>query len=235
MKTLSLKKFCVLTGSILLVGTTGLTSAFADRPQHPYEGIPNRNVFNLGDPPPVDVPKPPEIPPPTLKLQAITTILGTKQVLLLVEAKPPHQPKPESLVLNEKQRHGDIEVLSIDEVAGLVTLNRNGSVITLDITKDASKPTGGPAVPPPGLPQPGNPMPNIPSPGASPVTTFGSGASPSVRPSYRVPPTPTSPPAIPLSREEQTVLLELQRAQHKDNPNFPPLPPTSMTPKPNGQ
>ena len=41
-----------------------------------------------------------------------------------------------------------------------------------------------------------------------------------------------APPAAssqPLSAEEQAILMEVMREQNKDNPEFPPLPPTILT------
>jgi hypothetical protein len=42
-------------------------------------------------------------------------------------------------------------------------------------------------------------------------------------------PRPNYPPEVPMTAAEQAVLMEAQREAEKNNPNFPPLPPTTIT------
>jgi hypothetical protein len=140
----------------------------------PYQGIVDRNLFGLKPPPPP--PKPEEVKPPLpdILLTGITTILGDKRVLLKLPAKAPQRPKDEFYILKEGQRDGEIEVLSIDPVAGTVKVNNHGTVQTLDFVNNGVKVAG--ATPAPGAPvAPGAPPPrpgmlpqmNIPPPGAA--------------------------------------------------------------------
>ena len=43
------------------------------------------------------------------------------------------------------------------------------------------------------------------------------------------------PPEVPMSAEEQTILMEVYREQNKNNPDLPPLPTTALTPTPTAQ
>ena len=43
-------------------------------------------------------------------------------------------------------------------------------------------------------------------------------------------PRPNYPPEVPMTAAEQAVLIEAQREAEKNNPNFPPLPPTTLSP-----
>src|SRR4051812_34475021 len=91
---------------VLCTGAQAVTSG-----DFPYEGITNRNVFNLKAPEP---PRPPEElhPPTKITLTGITTITGK-------QAHMSEQPKPgQPMVyhdLAEGQAEGGIEVISIDE------------------------------------------------------------------------------------------------------------------------
>jgi len=42
----------------------------------------------------------------------------------------------------------------------------------------------------------------------------------------------TAKPQVQLTPEEQIVLMEIERERNKNNPNYPPLPPTELTPAP---
>jgi hypothetical protein len=135
---------------------------------NPYTGIVDRNVFSLKPPTPVETaPKEEPKPPVKLTLTGITTILGNKRALLkaAIPAKAPEPAKEESNMLTEGQRDGGVEVISIDEKAGAVTVNNNGIRETLDFVNNGAKmvaaaaPAGTPGViQPPGMnPTPGNP------------------------------------------------------------------------------
>ena len=133
----------VLGGFVLGLGARGL---IADVPGNPYQGIVERNVFNLKPPPPVGPPEPPPAPVPKITLTGITTILGNKRALMKVlePPKPPQAAKEESYILTEGQRDGEIEVLAIDEQAGTVKVNNHGTVQELTFDKDGAKLPGSP-------------------------------------------------------------------------------------------
>jgi len=145
----------------------------ADSPANPYQGIVDRNLFNLKALPGPGDNLPPPDPPPKIILTGITTILGDKRVLFKVQApaKPPQPAKEESYILTEGQRDGDIEVLEIDEKAGVAKFNNHGTMQTLDLVNDSAKLPGVPAAaagPPPPRPMPplmGHTL-NGPQPGA---------------------------------------------------------------------
>jgi len=247
-----------LAVGVLLFSTAG----WAATPDvgNPYaDTIVGRNVFSLKDPPPPQ--KPEDLikkdPPPKILLQGLTTILGRRQVLFKVQvpAKPGQPAKEESFVSAEGERNGEIEVLEIDEVAGVVKFNNHGTIEPKNMKDDVAKATVV-APPPTGAPQLGVPPPTIPglprptaavnpaSPGGSTVTTFGGGAeripTRTLRTSNADGAMPGSfgagqtaqanPASRPLSHEEQIAIMELQREHNKNNPKFPPLPPTLLTP-----
>lgn len=116
----------------------------------PYYRIPERNVFNLR-PPAREVPSNPPPVLPKITLTGITTLGGLKRAVLQAQA-PARQgetAKEESHILAEGQREGDIEVLQIDEAAGLVKIQTGGTPLTLDFVNNGVKPATLPA------PQPG--------------------------------------------------------------------------------
>jgi len=134
----------------------GARALIADVPGNPYQGIVERNVFNLKPLPPAGPAEPPPAPVPKITLTGITTILGNKRALMKVlePPKPPQPAKEESYILTEGQRDGEIEVLAIDEQAGSVKVNNHGTVQELTFDKDGAKLPGSPlsAVVPPGMP-----------------------------------------------------------------------------------
>ena len=142
----------VLSGVVLGVGLWPLK---ADVAGSPYQGIVERNVFNLRPPPAPPDTTPPPVPPPRITLTGITTILGNKRALMKVlePPKPPEPAKEASYILTEGQRDGDIEVIAIDEQAGSVKVNNHGTVQELSFDKDGQKlPSNPPPLVPPGLP-----------------------------------------------------------------------------------
>jgi hypothetical protein len=162
-------KVLVLSSLVMAAGTPEL---FAEVTGHPYQGIVDRNVFNLKPPPRPEDSLPPPEPPPKITLTGFTTILGDKRVLfkVLVPAKPPQPQKEESYILTEGQRDGDIEVLEIEEKDGVAKFNNHGTIQTLDLANNGAKPSG---APPPGTGPPGSPPasqtgrnPGGPEPGA---------------------------------------------------------------------
>jgi hypothetical protein len=131
-------QFVVASSLALAVGAAVL---WADVPQNPYQGILDRNVFNLRPPPKPGDNLPPPAPPPKITLTGFTTILGDKRVLFKVQepARPPHPPKEESYILTEGQRDGDIEVLEVDAKAGVAKFNNHGTLQTLDLANNGAK------------------------------------------------------------------------------------------------
>ena len=80
-------------------------------------------------------------------------MFGRKRALLKLTPPPPkgEQPKEQSYILEEGQRDGDIEVISIDENAGVVTVDDYGTVTTVKF--EAPKASSSP---PPSIPSPPN-------------------------------------------------------------------------------
>jgi hypothetical protein len=188
-------------------------------------------------------------------LQGITSILGRRQVLFKMQRQGG---KEESYVLNEGEREGDLEVLAIDEVAGSIKFNNQGTIQTLTMDKDASKPpaVAAPAAATAALPRPiptvaaqGRPA-GVPSPSPPPAAGGGSGVTAvGGQAAMRTIPTRTrrtgeeaggslavaSQPAEPaITPEEQTILMELDREANRDliqKGEYPPPPPTELTPQ----
>src|ERR1043165_2378007 len=118
--------------------------------ENPYHDIVTRNSFSLLPP---EAPKPVEAPkPPTnVKLTGLTTTMGSKRALLLVQEPGPGA-KEQSVILREGQREGDVEVLEIDEKEGMVKINNGGVASTLSFDKDGMKLPSLPAAVMPGQP-----------------------------------------------------------------------------------
>src|SRR4051794_19264727 len=99
-----------------------------------YGEIAKRNVFGLR--PAVQPPATQPIPPalPKITLTGVSTITGFKVALMRVQppvSKPGEQAKEASLMLQEGQREDGIEVLEIDEHAGMVRINNSGTPMTI--------------------------------------------------------------------------------------------------------
>ncbi len=112
-------------------------SAGAVTPDHKYEGIAKRNVFQLKPVPPSSEVKPPPVPVPKITLNGTTTVSGRKLALMTAElpARPGNPARIQSLVLTEGQRDGEIEVLDIDTTAGIVHATASGMALRLDFQK----------------------------------------------------------------------------------------------------
>jgi len=243
----------------LVLGAGAIAADTADTAgssSNPYQGIVDRNVFALKPPPPP--PDPDSIKPPTPKisLTGITTILGNKRALFKSEPTPGKAGQPatkeESYMLAEGQRQGDVEVTSIDEIAGIVKLSYAGTPVTLDFTNNAAKavavapppPAGAPGVPglppPPGITVPvrgGGPsglrQPGTPGNERRPIRTGGGLGMAPGQMGMGVAQMQTgmaAQQAPAISRDQQEVLIEAMREQQQNNPALPPLPPTSLTP-----
>jgi hypothetical protein len=153
-------------------------AATAEAQGMPYEGIVDRNVFGLKPPPPPPIVEPQRAPPPKLILTGITSILGNKRALLMLQQ--PNKP-PESLMLEVGQSSGEIEILAIDTDAGTVKVRNHGVEQTLDFESDGAKPGA-------------TPLPNVPRPRVNP--TIGPTGTPPSRNyptrTLRLPPAPGS-------------------------------------------
>src|SRR6266487_6379792 len=170
--TFHVSRFTCLSLLVLVSTLTArATTAETDAQGNPYQAIVGRNVFSLKPPPPPPPPEDPlkKNPPPTIKLQGVQTILGRRQVLFKVPAKPPGQPKEESFLMNEGERQGEIEVVQIDMQTEAVKFNNHGQEQLLNMKDDADKPAIGAVPPPPGLPPGALPgaLPGVPPPAAA--------------------------------------------------------------------
>lgn len=216
----------------------------------PYDSIVGRNVFGLK--PPATNAAPPVVNPAaavTIKLQGISTILGRRQVLLKVNtaARPPEPAREQSYLLNEGERDGELEVVEIDALNGVVKLKNNDEPLSLSMQEkdDVVRPAVGAALPAPVNPaQPGQPPPPNPGqlvPGAGvPGHNLGGGARPTIptralrsgpNAAYGGNSTPAAAePQHGLSPEAQAILIEAQRPQTTGG-GFDPLPKTGLTPR----
>lgn len=107
-----------------------------------YRAIPECNVFRLKPraAAPVVAPRPPSLP--RLVLTGITTILGDKRALLKrypADARPNDFSREESFILAEGQRESTVQILRIDEQAGLVEAINDGAPVVLTFEKDGSR------------------------------------------------------------------------------------------------
>jgi hypothetical protein len=227
-------------------------TTYAD--SNPYQGIVDRNVFGLRPPPPPPSTEPVRPPPPAVALTGITTILGKKLAFMNVQVppKPGEQAKggPQSFMLGIGEREGEIEVIDIDEKGGIVKLNDYGVITNVPFAKVPTTPSAPVNVA--GIPSPngGNPATNAGIPQRSipglPARTMRMGnglqtATPNSTPNtsgYQTAGlgagTPAHNPSVPfsetrLSAEEDAILTETDRELHRNNPNYPPLPPTPLT------
>ena len=164
-----------ITRNLLLCLAGGLllnAAAHADdaaSPGNPYAPMVARNIFGLNPPVIVDPNAAADAtPPPKITPNGIMSIFGQLQVLFKV-ANPAKDGKPAAdadYILSEGQSQDDIEVVKIDEKAGLVTFNNHGETQNLPLVAGTASSTapgagGGPGVaapgfrPPPGLLHPG--------------------------------------------------------------------------------
>jgi hypothetical protein len=161
-------------GAFLLLA---VTSALANEPSGtPYQEIIVRNVFGLTNPPPPGPPPDNKPPPPKITLTGIITMNGAKRALMKVATppKPGVKPEEQSLILKVGERAGsdiEVEVLEIDEKAGIVKVNDFGTVTNLSFENNGVKLASGPA--PGGPPGPGGAPPG--APGASTPPGYGPG------------------------------------------------------------
>ena len=240
----------------------GLTTQAMD---NPFSGIVARNMFNLVPMPtnnPADANKQPD-PPAKISANGIMTLFGAPEVLFQVTLPPkPNQPQQvNSYTMSEGDRQDGIEVVKIDQAAGIITFNNNGVVQEIPLgAATSSGPASGPASSPAnafGRPAwsrgPGGPgMPGFQgyaagsSPGysanpSSPMDNNNPNAANGGMPNV----SPTSMEGSQarlnsmlndpnyLTPEAQTVLIEANRQQLQaaGDPTAALLPPTDITPQ----
>jgi hypothetical protein len=128
-------------GRVFVIGAV-LCAAWTVAADSPYERIAQRNPFAL-----VPKPKPtPEIvqePLPNVLLTGITTILKKKLALITMQLP---KGQPESCILGEGERRGEVEVVRIDETAGVVQVTVRGTSLSLDFKANGAKANATPAM-----------------------------------------------------------------------------------------
>ena len=262
MKQLGKIVVCLASG---LVSNAGARADDGVLPNNPYAPIVVRNVFDLNPPPPADAGQPAD-PPPKITPNGIMSIFGQLQVLFKVAgtAKPGQPAKDDSYILSEGQRQDEIEVVHIDEKAGLVTFNNHGTVQELSLVKanalalntpmpsparagpnrnltgpngensGRGRSGGGPADSPGGARNRG------PGNGSNNYNNgVGNGSPLTTAPTsagFSNPQQPQNTPQSTLSPEAQLILIEAQRAQweKEGNPAAAIIPPTMLTPRNRG-
>lgn len=153
----------------------------------PGKSITERNAFNLKPPTP---PAPPPAPPPPatkVHLTGVFSIMGNKRAILQISE--PGKATPESRVVQEGDREGDVEVLAIDTQTETVRVKIRDQEKELDFKNDGIAPPTAPAAAfmlptnvvrtlPPGMvggalnATTGTPMPNQPPPNLQPGTLW---------------------------------------------------------------
>ena len=172
-------KLCLcLAGGLLF--NAGLRAADPASSDNPYTANAARNVFDIHTPPPVDMNKPPDVPPPKITLNGITSTLGQVRALfkVAIPAKPGQPAKDQFYILGEGEAQDDIEVTKIDEKGGLVTFNNHGTDQELPLTTATASTAPAPAAagpaagPGPGI-RPGFPRPGFPPAGGGNANSPG--------------------------------------------------------------
>src|SRR4051794_36404005 len=128
--------FCLFGCVALTASVRGIVQEATDG--NPYHAIVERNVFDLKAPaPPAPTSTVTNTPPPNVKLTGLTTILGNKRALFMVQEAPVggKPQKEESYILTEGQRQGALEVLEINEKTETVKVSNDGTVSVLTFEK----------------------------------------------------------------------------------------------------
>ncbi len=128
-------------------GASDAAPAEAQLAPNPYQGIITRNPFGLKPPPPPATNEQPQaqVTPSALKLTGLTTLLSTKRAMFVLQ-EPGKQPVNSDLVREgEKDSYiTNLEVLQIDEKAGVVQVKYGGKELALNFTDNGLKPAVGP-------------------------------------------------------------------------------------------
>ncbi len=103
---------------------------------NPYETISLRNSFNLA-PPKKDVSKPGDVfkPPPDIKLNGVAAF-GSHKWVLLSKADPGKAPR--HLLMREGEKDGGLEIVDVDEIAALVKIRAEGTVLELKLATNST-------------------------------------------------------------------------------------------------
>ena len=222
---------CLLTSAIW--GVSG------DVQMASYQQINERNAFSLK-------PLPPPGPDPAtlaatqqvnITFTGITIYQGVKKAYFRL----PDGTKPGQFVyptIREGERDGVLEVVTINEKSGAVTIKNAGTPMTLNFEANGNKAVGSMAMvaPPPGV---------AALPGAAPVPNAMIPPNTAAQPSPGMQPMPARPvrsnnvgPSSPMpqvSYEAHVINMEIQRAATADKVTrgeVPPLPSTELTPPP---
>lgn len=206
-----------------------------------YQQINDRNAFSLKPiPPPPDPNAQVVTQQVNITFTGITSYQGVKKAYFRI----PDGTKPGQFLyptIREGERDGALEVVSINDKSGTVTIKNAGTPMTLDFETHGNKIPGAMAMvaPPPGAPG----LPNVrPLPGgaATPMTSVppNTQAQPSASmqgiPSRPMRTTMQNQQSQPQATYESAVVnMEIQRALHTDkisSGEMPPLPPTDLTP-----
>ncbi|MEI6195089.1 MAG: hypothetical protein WCS42_12245 [Verrucomicrobiota bacterium] len=251
MKRVGTFAFCLAGG---LLWSAGLRADDIALSGNPYGVVVERNIFGLNPPPLVDPNAAVVEPLAKIVPNGIMSIFGQLQVLFKVAGKPPA--KDANYILMEGQSQDEIEVVKIDEKAGIVSFNNHGIPQDLPLvvtapTAPPSTPTGGgnagfPAMRPGGGAPAAGPAGNNPFmnrfgnregganlPKANNNTPTGGGGG---MPGFGFGATgggnQTSQGGSQLSAEENAIWIEAQREKYRseNNPISKILPPTPLTP-----
>lgn len=226
---------------------------------NPYAVIVARNIFGLNPPPPPGANDHKPDPPVKITPNGIMDLFGQLQVLFKTAGSPrPGQPAKDNFyTLAEGEAQDDIEVVHIDQKAGMITFNNHGIVQELPLANAPATTTPAPARggfgPGGRFPLPGGPDRVPPRFGGRFGGVSGGMHGVGVAPNgtgmgnnnYNNPAAsfagsgggytgqPTGQQQQPLTAEEATVLIEANRlatAQQVQEGKLPPLPPTAATP-----
>jgi hypothetical protein len=130
---------------------------------NPFEAILTRNLFGLVPEAPPAKAEPP--PLPKITLTGITTVTGVARALFQMPSTPgksPGGPGGERYFnLKMGEREDEVEVLRIDERAGIVVVAYSGTVIDLKFEKNV-QPAAASQLPPPQQLVAPSPLPNPP-------------------------------------------------------------------------
>jgi hypothetical protein len=160
--------------AVLLYGSAG-RFVHGDAPLNPYLSIVDRNPFGIKPALPVlENTAPPPVLQPLAKvaLTGVTSMLGAPRALLeITEQEPGKQPAINKRVLQEGEREGSVEVISIDVLNNVVRI-KNGTIET-NVVFEMVKANSGPATvgpTPTGLVPPNLPLNAVSSLSASPAS-----------------------------------------------------------------
>lgn len=240
----SVSKILICLWAVVGLGAR-VPATVPEAPPGQYQAIPERNVFGLRPPLAQPTLTNPPAPLPKITLTGITTILGNKRALMMVlppGLKPGEANKEQSLILTEGQREGEVEVLQIDEHAGIVRVNNSGTIMTLTFEKDGAKLPSTPtphALPPLPMPLPGATASNPYFPASRARTRnfgspgFGTAAAGGIPTPTGLNPAPAQTPPLAgqdLTAEEQAIINAFQRQGYANNPNYSPVPTAPVVP-----